>query len=270
MTALDKTSVDRGDGRFASTVLRGGSGAAVVFMHGFGGVTATDPLAEALAERYEVIAPVCPGFTDLEEIEDIRDVHDLALHYDDLLDALGLDSVPVIGHSFGGMIAAELAAHVPHRVARLVLAAPVGLWNDAYPTADLFTAFPFEFQQLFWTDSASPVAQSVMAAQAAGGGEGEGGNPFVAMLLRALPGVTTATKYMWPLPDKGLSRRLYRIKAPTLVVWGADDKLIPPQYADDFVAGIRDARSEVLDGAAHMAPWERQDDFLKLVDEFLA
>lgn len=267
---LDELSVTIPGVEHAARVYRGGTGAPLVFLHGFSGVTGTDPLVEALAESHEVIAPVCPGFTDLAEIDEIRDVHDLALHYDDLLDALGLDRVAVVGHSFGGMIAAELAAHVNTRVSRLVLAAPIGLWNETYPTADLFTEFPMGLQQLLWVDSASPVAQAAMAATAAAAGEGEGTNPFVQMLLRALPGVTTATKFMWPLPDKGLVRRLRRIKAPTLVVWGDKDKLNPARYADDFAKGIPDAKVEVLEGAAHMVPYERQDDFVKLVNGFLS
>jgi pimeloyl-ACP methyl ester carboxylesterase len=74
---------------------------------------------------------------------------------------------------------------------------------------------------------------------------------------------------MWPLPDRGLVRRLRRIKALTLVVWGEKDKLAPSQYADDFVANIPDARAEFIPDAGHMAPYERLKDFVALVTDFL-
>src|SRR6266513_2410811 len=79
------------------------------------------PLIEALAQSHTVLAPLAPGFADLAELDDLRDIHDLALHYDDIFEALHLDQALVAGHSFGAMIAAEVAAHVPHRVSRLIL-----------------------------------------------------------------------------------------------------------------------------------------------------
>ena len=73
------------------------------------------------------------------------------------------------------------------------------------------------------------------------------------------------TKFVWPLPDKGLRKRLHRIKAPTLVVWGTKDRMVPPSYADDFAALIPDARVELLDDAGHMVVLERLDAFADLV-----
>jgi pimeloyl-ACP methyl ester carboxylesterase len=105
-------------------VHRAGQGPTVVWLHGPHGVRKNDPVIAELAKRYAVVAPVAPGFNDVDELGDIRDVHDLALHYDDVLEALGLDGIALVGHSFGAMIAAELAAHVPKRVARLVLPSP--------------------------------------------------------------------------------------------------------------------------------------------------
>src|SRR5262245_63679149 len=119
-------------------VRRAGQGPVVVWLHGPHGLRKTDPFVAELARRHTVVAPVAPGFNDVDELDDIRDVHDLALHYDDIFEALGLDGISLVGHSFGAMIAAELAAHVPKRVARLILISPFGLWRDDYPVADLF------------------------------------------------------------------------------------------------------------------------------------
>jgi pimeloyl-ACP methyl ester carboxylesterase len=245
-------------------------GEPLVFLHSGSGINACDPLLEALAGRFRVIAPLHPGFTDPDELEELRDVHDLALYHDELFEALGLEQVNVMGHSFGGMVAAELAAHYPKRVRKLVLVAPVGLWNDDYPMADLFTAFPFAIHDLLWGDSSSSEAQEAMAAMAKGLRTTDTDDPMVAILLQTLPGLITIGKYMWPLPDRGLVRRLRRITADTLVVWGEKDKLMPSRYADDFVAGIPNAKTAFLPDVGHMAPYERTQDFLKLVTDLLS
>jgi len=250
----------------AGRVIRVGSGPPLVWLHNAGGVTELDPVVLALADQgYEVIAPVCPGFDSLDEIDDIRDVHDLALWYDDLFTDLGLDGASVVAHSFGGMIAAELAAHVPHRVGRLVLAAPVGLWRDDEPMADMFPAFPLEIQDLLWADPSKAVLPPPPARTDIEGVD----DPLLAMFLQMTTGMTAVGKFMWPIPDKGLRRRLHRVTAPTLIAWGAKDKLIPASYADDFVAAIPNARAELLDDAGHMVVLERLDDFISLVAGFL-
>jgi pimeloyl-ACP methyl ester carboxylesterase len=260
------------DPPITAKVYESGDGEPVLFLHSGSGITPSDPLVAALAESRKVLAPRHPGFVDPEELNELRDVHDLALYHDELLDKLGIEQTPVIGHSFGGMVAAELAAHVPNRVSKLVLAAPVGLWNDAYPVTDFFTAFPFGMADLLWADATSPEAVASMTAMAQGDDEEESksDDPLTAMMLRVLPGLVTLGKYIWPLPDKGLGRRLRRIKAPTLVIWGEKDKLTPSQYADDFVRGIPDARAEFIPDAGHMAPYERTADFVKHVDAFLS
>ena len=267
MTAREVTLWDP---PITTKVFESGSGDPVVFLHSGGGMTSSDPVVEALSASFKLYAPVHPGFVDPDDLDELRDVHDLALYHDELFDKLGLTSAMVVGHSFGGMVAAELAAHVPDRVTKLVLASPVGLWNDDYPVVDMFTAFPFGIQELLWGDPNSADVAEAMTAMAKGADDlPDDTDPMTAMLLRVLPGLITLGKYMWPLPDKGLGRRLRRIKAPTLVVWGEKDKLTPSQYADDFVAGIPDARAAFIPEAGHMAPYERTAEFVKLVDDFL-
>jgi pimeloyl-ACP methyl ester carboxylesterase len=102
-------------GRRRVQVYRAGHGPTIVWLHGPHGVRKNDPVIAELAKRHTVVAPVAPGFNNVDELDDVRDVHDLALHYDDLFEALALDGISLIGHSFGGMIAAEVAAHVPKR-----------------------------------------------------------------------------------------------------------------------------------------------------------
>src|SRR5882757_7635694 len=133
-------------------VYSGGTGAPLLWLHGLSGIDAADPLVAALERKHRVIAPVAPGFSDLAELDEIGNIHELALDYDDLLDDLKLDDIAIAGHSFGAMIGAEIAAHFPRRAKKLVLLAPVGLWNDAYPVRDIF-AEPFPMvEALLWHD----------------------------------------------------------------------------------------------------------------------
>jgi pimeloyl-ACP methyl ester carboxylesterase len=240
-------------------VLEGGAGPPLLWLHAAGGLDPSSPPVRALARRFTVVAPVAPGFEDLDELADLDDVHDLALHYDDLLDALGLDDADVVGHSFGGMIAAELAAHVPRRVGRLVLLAPVGLWDDRFPVADFLGCPEPERQRLLWGDP------SVRAQQAGAIASG----PTPEALLARARGLTSVAKFVWPIPDKGLRRRLRRIKARTLIIFGEEDALMPAAYAEQFSAGIPDARDVVLAGAGHMVPVERCDEVIRLIGDFL-
>src|SRR5207245_379822 len=94
-------------------------------------------------------------------------------------------------------------------------------------------------------------------------------DPLTALMLRVLPGLITLGKYLWPLPDRGLSRRLRLISSPTLVVWGEKDKLAPARYAEDFVAKIPNASAAYIPDAGHMVPYEKPSEFVELVDEFL-
>jgi pimeloyl-ACP methyl ester carboxylesterase len=260
VTTLTDEIVRLPSGR-SQTVFRGGEGPPAVFLHGGGGLVPEDPLLASLAGSHTIVAPLAPGFADLADLDEIRDVHELAMYYDDLLETLGLDAVPVIGHSFGGMTAAELASHCPKRVSKLVLIAPVGLWNDDYPVADVFATLPTELPGLLFADTSHPAAQAMLA--------GADGEPDVEALVPIVRGMTTLAKFMWPIPDRGLSRRLGRITAPTLLVWGEEDTLVPVRYAEDFAAGIPNARKLVVPGAGHMVPLERTNEVLAAIEGFL-
>lgn len=263
MAPLVRTQVKVPGRSFETTVWRGGSGEPVVFLHGAGALSPRDPALARLSESFEVIAPVHPGFSRIEELDELEDVHDLALYHDDLLGVLGLEQASVIGHSFGAMVAAELAAHVPSRVGKLVLISSVGLWRDEDPIADLLSTQPAELPRLLWADPESTAAKEAMGVMA-----DPAADP-VEQMLAASRGITAAMKYLWPIPDHGLSRRLYRIRAKTLVLWGAQDRLAPASYANDFAAGIPTSRVEILENAGHLVTYERLDDSTKLITDFL-
>jgi pimeloyl-ACP methyl ester carboxylesterase len=242
-------------------IYRAGRGPTIVWLHGPHGVRRSDPVIAELAKRCTVIAPVAPGFNDLDELDEIRDVHDLALHYDDLLDALGLDNVLLVGHSFGGMIAAELAAHVPKRVGKLVLISPIGLWRDDHPVADLFARPYLTIDTILWKagEASGPMADPANLP-----------NDPVERTVTIVQSLATVAKFIWPIPDKGLRRRLHRVTAETLVVFGADDQFVPAIYADEFAAAIAGARKAVIPDAAHMVPYEQTAEVVSLIEQQFA
>ncbi|WP_411287137.1 alpha/beta fold hydrolase, partial [Phenylobacterium sp.] len=136
----------------------GGSGPDLVFLHGAGGVTAEDPFLNALAEKHHVYAPLIPGYGDSEECGEIRDMLDFTLHTWDVVAALGLKNPILVGHSMGGMIAAEMAAIAPNDVTRLALICPAGLWTDDHPVADMFSLMPYEMPHYLFHDAAAGAA----------------------------------------------------------------------------------------------------------------
>jgi pimeloyl-ACP methyl ester carboxylesterase len=250
---LNSTTLDLGAGR-QQLVYRTGDGPPVVWLHGLNGVEADEPIISRLAAQHTVLAPLAPGFNDLDELLEIRDIHDLALHYDDLLDALELETAILLGHSFGAMIAAELAAHSPRRIERLVLISPLGLWNDAYPVTDVFAVPSTEMPRLLYR---TPPQST------------NGVTTDVESVVTLVKGMTTVARFLWPIPDRGLARRLYRVRAPTLIVHGQHDAFVPVAYADDFVKALPNARAEIIPGGAHMLPVEDADAVDQAVRGFL-
>lgn len=250
------------DGTFNAHVTQRGAGEPLLFLHGSGGLHEGAYL-DLLGERFTVYAPWYPGFGPSEGIEHIEDVIDLALYYHDLMDELGLASAHVVGHSLGGMLAAELAALCSHRVRRLVLANPVGFWRDDEPVLDFFVLPPEQLLPYVVHDPESEAIKEALPRPETPAAMAE------AMYLR-IQSFSAASKFLWPIPDRGLRRRIHRIQAPTLIVWGESDRLVPPSYAEDFRSNIKDARVAILKECAHLPMFEQRDEFVSLISEFLS
>ena len=231
----------------------GGSGTPLVFLHGAGGILPNDPFLAKLTEKYHVYAPLLPGYGDSEECGEIRDMLDFTLHTWDVVDALRLKDPLLVGHSMGGMIAAEMAAIGPHDVSRLALIAPAGLWLDEHPIPDLFSTMPFEFPQLLFhnVEAGAALMTAGMSLE-----DPEWLKGFLVSNARQLG---MAGRILFPVPDRGLSSRLYRIKARTLLIWGNSDRLIAPAYAQVFKKAIPGADLAVIPEAGHMITLEKPD-----------
>ena len=148
------------DGAVKFRVLSGGRGPALLYLHSFHDRNGWPPLLERLAERFTVHAPFHPGVQGSDGVEAIDDVVDLALAYDELLGAVGVDALFLMGHFFGGMAAAELAAICPGRARRLCLISPLGLWIDGKAVADVVILPPADLDALLWSSCRNPTRRT--------------------------------------------------------------------------------------------------------------
>lgn len=264
MSALDWATVDTRKGT-SVRVLQGGAGPDLLFIHGAGGLEGNqDELLERLAQSYRISAPELPGYGDSTGEELLEDMLDFTLHGWDVVDALGLERPHVVGHSMGGMIAAEMASVVPQRPASLTLIAPAGMWLDEHPIADIFATLPHELPGLLFHD---PVAG---AAALTGGVDFSDIDALVAFFIVNAKRLGTAGKMLFPIPNRRLSKRIYRLTAPTLILWGESDRLIPPVYAQHWQSSIPGSDLVMIGDAGHMAPLEQPDEVAAAIEKHLA
>jgi pimeloyl-ACP methyl ester carboxylesterase len=240
-------------------VLEGGSGPDLVFLHSAGGLKPDDPFLLRLAERYHVRAPLLPGYGDSPESGDIRDMLDVTLLTFEVIEALGLSKPLLVGHSLGGMIAAEMAAVCPNEVDRLCLIAPAGLWLDAYPAPDIFSMLPKDFPPTLFHDAelgASLITENVDIK------DPKFLIPFLVTNARQLG---MAGKLLFPIPERGLKDRIHRVRARTVLVWGDSDRVFPAPYAQAWKAAIRGAELVSVPDAGHMSTLEQPDAVLAAI-----
>lgn len=233
----------------------------VFYLHGEGGLSPEDPFLKELTRERRVVAPFLPGFADIPAWPDseARDMLDFTLFGLETFNAAGLSQPVLMGHSMGGMIAAEMAALAPEKFARLTLINALGLWLDDHPVADLFSTLPPALPELLFHDPKIAAKAMAHIGVIGGGLDPSRNDPdlFVAHVVRQARQLGNAGKLLFPIPDRGLRQRLYRISAPTSVIWGAEDRVAPPAYGEAFAAAIPNARLTLVPEAGHMAHWER-------------
>jgi pimeloyl-ACP methyl ester carboxylesterase len=244
-------------------VLEGGSGMPVVFLHGAGGLLADNPFLDRLAARYHVFAPELPGYAESTGEELLEDMLDFTLHGWDVVAALGLARPHLVGHSMGGMIAAEMAAVAPHDLDRLVLVAAAGLWIEEHPIPDIFALLPGQLVELLFQDP--DKGQALLT----GGVDFSDMEAFKAFYLGQQRRLAMAGKILFPIPNRRVSKRLYRVTAKTLVLWGEADRLIVPAYAERWGRLIPGATVQTIPDAGHMLPYEQPETFVDALTRFL-
>lgn len=241
-------------------VLRRGVGRPVFLLHGFHAVDPRAPFLDLLAGRAEIIAPSHPGFGHSPRPHDFDTVYDLVHLYLDALDGLGHEKVTLVGLSFGGWLAAEIAVVCGHRLERLVLVDALGIKVSDRETPDILDVFnthPREVQRRSWHDPATWTPD------------------FDAMtddeLVVRHREWESLSLYGWRpyMYNPGLQRWLARISVPTLVLWGASDGIVSPAYGRAYAASIPRARFETIAGAGHHPHIERPEAFVDRLVAFL-
>jgi pimeloyl-ACP methyl ester carboxylesterase len=250
-------------------VLRRGSGRTILLVHGIGPISPEAPFLDLLAEHGEIVAPSHPGFGDSPRPEDFDTMYDLVHLYREVLDALP-GKVAMIGFSFGGWIAAEVAAGGSAKLDRLVLVDPVGIKLGGREERDIvhfFNTAPAELNRLAWHDPATrPAGVHGLGWQATiDDGMSDGMMTALARNWDAL------CLYAWRphMYNPQLKQWLRRICGPTLVLWGASDRIVTADYGRAYSALIPGARFAAIDAAGHHPELEQPRIFVEHVARFL-
>lgn len=241
-------------------VVRRGSGQPMLLLHGFQNVDPHAPFLDALAVNAEVIAPSHPGFGRSPRPDDFRTVYDLVQLYVLLLEALPCEKVSVLGLSFGGWLAAELALKAGRRIDRLILVDALGIKISDRETPDILDVFnthPSEVARRSWHDPGkwAPNFDALEDEQ---------------LVIRAR-NWEALCRYGWHpyMYNPQLKRWLGTLQCPTLVLWGDHDGIAKPSYGDAYAKLIPGARFELIANAGHHPEIEQAQRFAQHVNTFL-
>ena len=247
----------------ANPVIADGDGPPVIFLHGPFGQEWPEFLGD-LAGAHRVYAPANPGADEPTDLEQLDDMHDLVVYYDELFEKLEIaEPFDLVGHSFGGMVAAEYAATYPGKVRRLVLIDSMGLWTDDVPVEDFVSVAPEVLVRRLWSDLSKPEVQARIA-------QPEDLALAQAEVIKQFMTVASVAHFTAPIPERGLARRLRRVRARTLLLWGAQDGLVPARYAEEFRRHLPGAEVEIVEGAGHYPYVEQREAVSRRVLDFLA
>ncbi|MGH7076435.1 MAG: alpha/beta fold hydrolase [Stellaceae bacterium] len=239
-----------------------GEGKPIYYLAGIAGLPRWTPFLDRLAESRRVVVPSLPGFPGGEG-HDVLDSHlDWIVATLDLLDGAGADgAIDLIGASVGGALAAEVAAMSPALVRRLALIAPFGLYDLDAPPTDIWAQPPGSASALMCKNPDNYIGFTAPP-------EGTDPGEWTVIMTRA---AEAGARILWPLGDPRLVRRLHRIRADTLIVWGDEDKVLAPSYAEHFGQEIEGrAAVAVIPNAGHLADLDAPDRAAQFIGGFLA
>lgn len=240
-------------------VARRGTGHPIVLLHGFQQIDPDARFIELLSQRAEIIAPAHPGFGKSPRPKDFESVYDVVNLYAAFLDALPFEKVTLMGFSFGGWLAAELATRTCHNIDSLILVDTVGIKISDRETPDIMDVFnthPETVKRATWHDQANAPDFNAMSDEA---------------LITRHRNWESLSLYAWHpyMHNPRLAHWLPRITAPTQVIWGASDGIVKAAYGQAFAGLIPGARFVSIDQAGHQPEIEQPDIFADHVITFL-
>ena len=237
---------------------RGGAGVPLLYLHGTDGLAEWPAILDTLAQRFDVVAPDHPGFGASEVPAWIDDVSDVAYLYLDAIEKLGFGGIHVVGQSLGGWIALEMAVRSTQRLRSLTLISAAGIHVKGVPKTDIFMIDPEEQARLAYADP--KIGEE--AAQRASADKYQD----VAVLNRI-----ASARFGWQprFFNPRLERWLHRVNVPTHVIWGEDDRIIPPAYAEAFHRLIPSSTLTMIPNAGHLPHLERAPAVAEAMQSFL-
>ncbi len=245
----------------STVLLHAGEGTPFVYLHStLGESSMWLPFYQAWAKQFRVLVPTHPGFGKSGGFDQIDTIEDLAFHYVELFDALGLDEVILGGVSLGGWIAAEFAIRWPERVKKLWLCNAPGLWVEDAAHGDLFRVMHDRdaLRRLLFHDPDGHMARLVIQDEA-----------DEEKLLAAYQNMTALARVVWDRPyDPKLAGRLHRVQCPTLLLWGEHDQLVPPAFGEAYHRYLPHARMKRIAGCGHLPMFEKEQEFVETVAAF--
>lgn len=236
-----------------------GTGQPVTFLPGIGGLPRWSAFPEALAQGRRVVAPSLPGFPGAAALPELDDQLDWLLATHDLLHAAGGAGGDLVAVSVGAALAADVAAVWPEAVRRLVLVSPLGLFDAADPSADIFAQPADGLSALLCNDPARFDAHVALPD----------GADRVEWTVQQVRAQEAAARLLWPVGDTRLARRLHRVTQPVLLVFGEQDRVLPASYRQRFQSSLSQARLRVVAGAGHLVDLDAPPALAHLVEEFL-
>lgn len=240
-------------------VLRRGAGTPLLLLHGMDTVHPQAPFLDLLERNTEIIAPSSPGFGNTRRPTDFDTIYDLVHLYLAVLDELPYNKVALCGLSFGGWLAAELAVASCHKLSKLILVDPVGIKLGG-PTArdilDVFNVNPAEVRRCSWHDPAKAPDYDAMSDEE---------------LVIHARNWEALCLYAWNpfMYNPQLRNWLGRIRVPSLVLWGASDRVVTPDYGRAYAGLIPGARFELIGESGHHPEVEQPERFAARVAAFL-
>ncbi len=243
-------------------LIKGGDGPPLLFLHSIEGNLGWLPWMEEVSKSATVYAPTHPGFGRSERPVFLESVSDMARFYLWMIQELGLDEVTLVGHFLGGWIAAEMATMSPGSLSRLVLVDAAGVRPGEGEIADIFLLGEEETARLSFHDAATVQGYGDLFERELSPEERE---------LR-IRGREMTTRLCWKpyMYNRSLEWLLQRVDMPTLVVWGAEDRIIPADSGRRIHEAIPGSRLEVIPECGHLPHVEKSDEFSSLVLEQLS
>jgi pimeloyl-ACP methyl ester carboxylesterase len=245
----------------STVIMNGGQGETFVYLHStLGESFMWLPFYQGFAKHFRVLVPTHPGFGQSGGFDQIDTIEDMAFHYLEMFDALGLEQVYLGGVSLGGWIAAEFAVRWPERVKKLWISAAPGLWVENEPLGDLFRLSQDRnaLRKLLFHDPQGAMATLIIKE-----------HPDEQTMLSAYQSMTVLARLVWERPyDPKLAGRLHRVQCPTLLLWGEHDRLVPPAYGKAYQQHIPGSELVLIKDCGHLPMFEKEAEFVDIITSF--